>query len=34
MPQRSAFNSDFHFSLFSLSSAKAIDYRGKRIQFP
>jgi hypothetical protein len=34
MPQRSAFNSDFRFSLFFLSYAKSIDYRGKKIQFP
>jgi hypothetical protein len=34
MPQRSAFNSDFRFSLFFLSQAKSIDYRGKKIQFP
>src|SRR5271154_6570228 len=34
MPQRSAFNSGFRFSLYFLSRAKSIDYRGKKIQFP
>ncbi len=34
MQQRSAFNSDFRFSLHFLSHAKSIDCRGKKIQFP
>ena len=34
MPQRSASNSKFRFSLFFLSPAKSLDYRGKRIQLP
>jgi hypothetical protein len=34
MPQRSAFNSDFRFSLVFLSHAKSMGYRRREIQFP
>jgi len=34
MPQGGAFNCDFRFSLISVSHAKSIDCRRKKIQFP